>query len=192
MKPLPFTSRGVLPRLAAGTVALGIAAGVAAATVPTADAAATSRTGVAVAAMPHGPARASANITSVVATHRDSAISCEMVFQGANGGLPHVSGHFPGSVNVRVRVTCLPDPVESIEGYVVLFQISNKGKILRRTPPQKYGSTASRTANGNAALVCKEGYYEGESVALVTFPPGYSPHVGLLRDYTSVARIAKC
>jgi hypothetical protein len=183
--------QGVLSRLAPGMVALVIAAGVAAATIPAANAAGASRPAAAASATPAGPAQSAENITGLVATHRGSVIKCNMVYQGANGGLPHHSGHFPGSINVRVRVTCT-DPVTSIVGYVVLFQISNKGKILRRTSPQKYSSIGRAAANGNAALVCKPGYYEGDSVALVTFPPGYTPSSGLLRDYTNVARISKC
>lgn len=191
MKLLSFMNQRLLSRLAAGTGALVIAAAVAAATVPAADAAVTSRAAVVAPAAARAQARAAANIPSVAAKHQASAIICHMVFQGANGGLPHHSGHFPGSINVRVRVTCTK-PVTSILGYVVLFQISKKGKILRRTPPRKFDSTGRGAANGNAALGCKPGYYEGESVALVTFPPGYTPHTGLLRDHTNVARITKC
>lgn len=191
MKLLSFIDRRVASRLAAGMGALVIAAAVAAATVPAADAAAASRPGVVVPATAHGQARSTTDITGVNARHQASTITCHMVFQGANGGLPHHSGHFPGSINVRVRVTC-SQPVASILGYVVLFQISKKGKILRRTPPRKYDSTGRGAANGNAALGCKPGYYEGESVALVKFPPGYTPPTGLLRDHTGVARITKC
>jgi hypothetical protein len=190
MKLLSFISRRVVSRLAAGTGALVIAAAVAAATVP-ADAAVTSHPGVAAPVTTHGHAQGTANITGVNARNQGSVIICHMVFQGANGGLPHHSGHFPGSINVRVRVTCTK-PVASILGFVVLFQISSKGKILRRTPPRKYDSIGRGAANGNAALSCKPGFYEGESVALVTFPPGYTPHQGLLRDFTGVARITKC
>jgi hypothetical protein len=114
-----------------------------------------------------------------------------MVFQGANDGLPHRSGHFPGAINVRVRVTCTK-PVTSILGYVSLFQLSNRGEILRRTPPRAYESTGRAAASGNAALGCEPGYYEGESVARVTFPPGFSPRTAQLHSYTNVARIKDC
>ena len=191
MKLPSRVNQRVVSRLGASTMALVIAAGIAAATIPLADAAVTSHPGATASATPQGLARDAGNITGLVATHRDSVIKCNMVFQGANGGLPHHSGHFPGSINVRVRVTCT-EPVTSITGYVVLFQISNKGKILRRTAAQKYASTGRAAASGNAALSCKAGYYEGDSVALVPFPPGYKPASGLLRDYTNVARIEKC
>lgn len=189
MKIRSFTSRRLVSRLAAGTGALVIAATAAVATVPAADAAVTSRPTVPV--LTNAQAPSAVAIAGVAAKHQASVITCNMVFQGAHGGLPHHSGHFPGSINVRVRVTCTK-PVASILGYVVLFQISNKGKILRRTPPRKYDSIGRGAANGNAALGCKPGYYEGESVALVTFPPGYTPHSGLLRDHTGVARIRAC
>jgi hypothetical protein len=114
-----------------------------------------------------------------------------MVFQGANDGLPHRSGHFPGAINVRVCVTCTK-PVTSILGYVSLFQLSNRGEILRRTPPRAYESTGRAAASGNAALGCEPGYYEGESVARVTFPPGFSPRTAQLHSYTNVARIKNC
>jgi hypothetical protein len=191
MKLLPPMNRRVLSHLAASTGALVIAAGVAAVTVPPAGAAVTGHPGTVASATTQGRAVDAANITSLEARHQASVITCTMVYQGANGGLPHPSGHFPGSVNVRVRVTC-DKPVTSILGYVVLFQISNKGKILRRTSAQKYDSTGRAAANGNAALGCKAGYYEGDSAALVTFPPGYTPSTGLLRDYTNVARISEC
>src|SRR5690348_16971722 len=111
-------SRRVVSRLAAGTGTLVIAAAVAAATVPAADAAVTSRATVPAPAATHGQARTAANNTAVAARHQAAAIVCHMVFQGANGGLPHHSGHFPGSIDVRVRVTCTR-PVTSILGYVV-------------------------------------------------------------------------
>ena len=190
MKLPARVNQRVVSRLGASTMALVIAAGIAAATMPLADAAVTSHPGVTAVATPQGSARDAGNITGLVASHRDSVIKCNLVFQGAHGGVPHHSGHFPGSINVRVRVTCT-EPVASITGYVVLFQISNKGKILRRTT-EKYASTGRAAASGNAALSCKAGYYEGDSVALVTFPPGYTPASGLLRDYTNVARIEKC
>lgn len=111
-----------------------------------------------------------------------------MVFQGANDGLPHRSGHLPGATTVRVCVACTK-PVTSILGYVSLFQVSNRGEILRRTPPRRYESAGRAAANGNATLGCAPGYYAGESVARVTFPPGFTPRTAQLHSYTNVARI---
>lgn len=192
MKVFSRVGRRLVSRLAISTGALALAAGVVATTVPSANAAVTSGQPVAVAAVANVQSTVTPDITATTSRAGGTAITCRMVYQGANGGLPHHSGHYPGSINVRVRVTCTK-PVAGILGYVVLFQISNKGKILRRTSPQKYSAPPGKSAaSGNAALVCKPGYYEGDSVATVTFPPGYAPHTGLLRDYTNVAHIAKC
>lgn len=175
--------------LAAGTGALALAA-TAAATVPAADAAVTSRPASAAPVMAPAQASGPASINKVSVRQGASVIRCEMVYQGLTKG-PHNSGHQPGSVNVRVRVTC-DKPVASIQGGLALFQISSKGKILRRTPLRKYASTGRASANTNAALICKPGYYEGDSAAKIVAPPRYVPHTALLRDHSPVVRIAKC
>lgn len=113
-----------------------------------------------------------------------SKIRCEMVFIGLNGGVPHHSGHVPGTINVRVRVTC-SKPVVSIKGRIGLTS-DNGVKI------NLYGSEGRRTAKGNAALVCHPGYYVGVSSAKITAPPGYSPPTATLTDQTAEVHIKKC
>ena len=113
-----------------------------------------------------------------------ATIRCEMVFIGLNGGVPHHSGHVPGTINVRVRVTC-SKLVVSIKGRVGLT--SDNGVKIRL-----YGSEGKRTARGNAALVCHPGYYVGVSSAKITAPPGYSPPTATLTDQTAEVHIKKC
>ena len=133
-------------------------------------------------------ARDTAVAGSVILKQRSNAkvILCEMVFIGLNGGLgaPHQSFHVPGSINVRVRVTC-NSRVASIKATVALF--SNTGSKIN-----PYRSAGVATARGNAALVCKPGHYQGVSEATVTAPPGFVPHVGKLLDSTVVVQIKKC
>lgn len=122
---------------------------------------------------PHGEATASARV-----------IHCEMVFIGANHGAPHHSGHVPGTVNVRVRVTCTK-PMRMIRGKIGLF--SNHGSKIKA-----YGSVGRATAKGNAALVCRTGYYQGESAAQLTAPPGYTPHTANMSAKTAKVHLTRC
>ena len=103
-------------------------------------------------------------------------IRCEMVFIGDNGGVPHHSGHVPGTVNVRVRVTC-DHPIARIKASIALF--STTGSKIN-----PYGSVGRATARGNAALVCRTGDYQGVSEATLTAPPGFSPHKATIHDAT--------
>lgn len=121
----------------------------------------------------HGGAAASARV-----------IRCEMVFIGANHGAPHHSGHVPGTVNVRVRVTCT-QPVRMIRAKIGLF--SNHGSKINA-----YGSVGRAAARGNAALVCRTGYYQGESVAQVTAPPGYTPPTANMAAKTAKVHLTRC
>jgi hypothetical protein len=121
----------------------------------------------------HGEATAAARV-----------IHCEMVFIGANHGAPHHSGHVPGTVNVRVRVTCT-QPIRMIRGKIGLF--SNHGSKIKA-----YGSVGRATAKGNAALVCRTGYYQGESAAQLTAPPGYSPPTVNIGAKTAKVHLTKC
>jgi hypothetical protein len=111
-------------------------------------------------------------------------IHCEMVFIGANHGAPHHSGHVPGTVNVRVRVTCT-DPLRMIRGRIGLF--SNHGSKIKA-----YGSVGRASAKGNAALVCRSGYYQGESIAQLTAPPGYTPHIVNVGAKTARVHLTRC
>ena len=193
MKRLPIMRRHVMPRLAACTGAFLTAVTVTATVAPpSTEAAVTTRFESAARVTLHRSAAHGA--VTEASSSKEPEIVCKISFRGANGGVPHHSGHFPGSVNVRVGVTCLPDPVTAIQGVVGLFQVKiKKGKLeILRKRLSKYGSRDSRTAKGNAALICKPGYYEGDSVAIVTFPPGYQPHKGVLSDHTRVVRISKC
>ncbi|MER5780775.1 hypothetical protein ABT104_03465 [Streptomyces mobaraensis] len=119
---------------------------------------------------------------SVAASRR--VIHCEMVFVGANHGAPHHSGHVPGTVNVRVRVTCT-QPVRLIKGKVGLF--SNHGSKIK-----EYGSTGRAAAKGNAALVCRTGYYQGESAATIVAPVGYNPPTANMAARTAKVHLTKC
>lgn len=107
-----------------------------------------------------------------------------MVFIGANHGAPHHSGHVPGTVNVRVRVTC-SQPIRMIRGKIGLF--SNHGSKINA-----YGSVGRATARGNAALVCRTGYYQGESAARLTAPPGYTPPTANISAKTAKVHLTKC
>ena len=186
MKQLSCMRRGVMPRLAACVGALVAAAAIAATvTAPAVDAAA--------AAGPVGPTvpvqalgLASGNVTQLSFTAASTAakVECVMVFIGANGGAPHHSGHVPGTINVRVRVTCTRS-VARIKGKIGLFSDSG-------TKINPYGSTGKATARGNAALKCTPGYYLGTSSATVTAPPGYSPHTATLTDQTAEVHITRC
>ncbi|WP_433174197.1 hypothetical protein [Actinoallomurus sp. CA-150999] len=118
------------------------------------------------------------------ATARARVIHCEMVFVGANHGAPHHSGHVPGTVNVRVRVTCT-QAIRMIRGKIGLF--SNHGSKINA-----YGSTGRASAKGNAALVCRTGYYQGESAAQLIAPPGYSPPTVNLGAKTAKVHLKKC
>jgi len=100
-------------------------------------------------------------------------IHCEIRFIGAHGGIPHKSGHVHGTVNVRTGVTCT-QPLRLIRGKVGLF--SNHGTKIKA-----FGSTGARTAKGNAALVCRTGYYHGEAVATLYAPAGYVPPVATVK-----------
>ncbi|MBZ4323639.1 hypothetical protein [Streptomyces huiliensis] len=111
-------------------------------------------------------------------------IRCEMVFVGANHGAPHHSGHVPGTVNVRVRVTCT-QPVRLIKGKVGLF--SNHGSKIK-----EYGSTGRAAAKGNAALVCRSGYYQGESAAKIVAPVGYNPPTANMAAKTAKVHLTRC
>ena len=178
MRQLPQMIRGVRPRLAACAGTLVAAAAIAAVvTAPAAGAATAART-----------ARSAAPVTVVtLSAHGASTaarINCEMVFIGANHGVPHHSGHVPGTINVRVRVTCTR-PIARIKGKVGLFSDSG-------TKINSYGSAGRATARGNAALRCTPGYYLGESTATLTAPPGYSPHTATLTDQTAEVHITRC
>jgi hypothetical protein len=128
---------------------------------------------------------ATVSVASVALTARPAArIVCEMVFIGANGGTPHHSGHVPGTVNVRVRVTCSA-PVARIKATVALF--STTGSKIN-----PYGSTGVATARGNAALVCRVGDYQGVSEATITAPPGFSPPSATITDSTARVHIGSC
>lgn len=168
-----------MPRLAACAGALVAAATIAAAaTAPAAGAATAART-----------ARSAAPVTVVTLSAVGTStilkkIKCEMVFIGEHGGVPHHSGHVPGTVNVRVRVTC-SRPIARIKGKIGLFS-DNGSKI------NNYGSVGSAKARGNAALKCSPGYYVGESSATLTAPPGYTPHTATLTDQTAEVHIKKC
>ncbi|MFI1302819.1 hypothetical protein [Streptomyces sioyaensis] len=118
------------------------------------------------------------------ATASSRVIHCEMVFIGANHGAPHHSGHVPGTVNVRVRVTCTK-PVRMIRAKIGLF--SNHGSKIKA-----YGSVGRAAAKGNAALVCRTGYYQGESAAQITAPPGYTPHTANMGAKTSKVHLTRC
>jgi len=107
-----------------------------------------------------------------------------MAFIGANDGALHHSGHVPGTINVRVRVTC-SRPIASIKGSVGLF--SNHGSKF-----STYESEGRATARGNAALKCRTGDYVGASVADLTAPPGYTPHTATLKGGTPKVHIKKC
>jgi hypothetical protein len=111
-------------------------------------------------------------------------ITCEMVFIGANGGVPHHSGHVPGTINVRVRVTC-DAPISTIRGKIGLFSTSG-------TKINPYGSAGRAAARGNAALVCRPGYYVGASTATLVAPPGYSPPTATLASHTAEVHITRC
>lgn len=144
-------------------------------------------TGAASAATPRPVATraAAAAMGSVSFTsHARARITCEMVFIGANNGAPHHSGHVPGTINVRVRVTC-SRPVASIKATVALF--SNTGSKIN-----PYRSAGVATARGNAAKVCEPGHYQGVSEATVTAPPGFTPHTGKLSHSTAEVQIREC
>lgn len=118
---------------------------------------------------PPVPAKSKVDFSTHSKTYGRRVIHCEIRFIGAHGGIPHKSGHVPGTINVRTGVTCT-QPIRMIRGKVGLF--SNRGSKIRA-----FGSTGARTAKGNAALVCRTGRYHGEAVATLYAPPGYSPRV---------------
>ncbi|MFD8386092.1 hypothetical protein ACFV2X_47620 [Streptomyces sp. NPDC059679] len=93
----------------------------------------------------------------------------------------------PGTVNVRVRVTCTK-PVRMIRGKIGLF--SNHGSKIKA-----YVSVGRAAAKGNAALVCRAGYYEGESATPGTAPPGctpHTPHTANMGAKTAKVHLTKC
>ena len=110
-------------------------------------------------------------------------ITCEMVFIGENGGVPHHSGHKPGTVNVRVRVTC-NRPIARIKASLALFNTVG-------SPIQPYGSVGQATARANVARVCATGNYQGVSIATLTAPAGYTPHTAKLSGSTRLVHIDK-
>jgi hypothetical protein len=178
-------SRGVPPRLMACAGALVTAVAIAAATAPAAGAAAT--TGSVRSSVPAAQglvaSGAAVKLAPITLSKGIKRIVCEMVFIGANGGAPHHSGHVPGTVNVRVRVTC-DKPIARIKATVALF--STTGSKIN-----PYGSVGRATARGNAALVCRTGDYQGVSEATLTAPPGYSPHTAKIHDSTARVHIDK-
>lgn len=177
-------SRGVTPRLMACAGALVTAATIAAATAPAAGAAATTGSvRSAVSAQGLAVSGAAVKLAPITLSKGIKRIRCEMVFIGANGGAPHHSGHVPGTVNVRVRVTC-DKPIARIKATIALF--STTGSKIN-----PYGSVGRATARGNAALVCETGDYQGVSEATLTAPPGYSPHTAKIHDSTPRVHIDK-
>jgi hypothetical protein len=186
MKKLSRLRRGVMPRLAACAVALAAAAAVAATVTAPANAAVTVRavpSAVTAPALGHTTPGGVTELSFIKGSARVT-IECKMVFIGDDGGVPHHSGHVPGTINVRVRVTCTA-PVARIKGKIGLF--SSTGSKIKN-----YGSVGVRTARGNAALVCTPGFYVGSSSATVTAPPGFSPHTATLTDQTKEVHIKKC
>ncbi|MCO6004913.1 hypothetical protein NE236_07960 [Actinoallomurus purpureus] len=191
---MSISRRVMLPvTMAAVTVVSG--AGVASAGTSTADVAAPapSAGNVSAAAAPGLGSAVVLGKTEIVfsstSSHTDKALAarvihCEMVFIGANHGAPHHSGHVPGTVNVRVRVTCTK-PIRMIRGKIGLFS-SHGSKI------KAYSSVGRATAKGNAALVCRTGYYQGESAAQLTAPPGYSPPTVNIGAKTAKVHLKKC
>jgi hypothetical protein len=179
--------------MAAVTVVSGV--GVASAGTPTADLAApaASAGNPSASAAPGLGSAAVVGDTEVVfsstSSDTDKALAvrriiCEMVFIGANHGAPHHSGHVPGTVNVRVRVTC-SQPIRMIRGKIGLF--SNHGSKINA-----YGSVGRATARGNAALVCRTGYYQGESAAQLIAPPGYTPPTANIGAKTARVHLTRC
>ncbi|MQY04808.1 hypothetical protein [Actinomadura macrotermitis] len=144
--------------------------------------------GAAEAATPAGPTvLAKYNVdfttgaTTGAAAQRVRVIHCEVRFIGDHGGIPHKSGHVHGTINVRTGVTCT-QPLRMIRGKVGLF--SNRGTKIKA-----FGSTGSRTAKGNAALVCRTGRYHGEVAATLYAPPGYTPPVATVGKKTRTVSI---
>jgi hypothetical protein len=84
---------------------------------------------------------------------------------------PHKSTHVPGTVNVVGWIQC-NRPVERIE---MTLGLALNGVELKSAT---FANTGSAYLQGNVAVPCVSGTYNGAAVARVTFPPGSFPRIG--------------
>lgn len=84
---------------------------------------------------------------------------------------PHKSTHVPGTVNVVARIQC-NRIVERIE--MTLGLARGGVELARRT----FAEEGRAYLQGNVAVPCVSGTYNGAAAATVTFPAGSFPRTG--------------
>ncbi|MEO7593986.1 MAG: hypothetical protein ABI134_22415 [Byssovorax sp.] len=84
---------------------------------------------------------------------------------------PHKSTHVPGTVNVVARVQC-NRPVDKIE---MMLGLALNGVELKSST---FANSGSAYLQGNVAVPCVSGTYNGAAAATITFPPGTFPRIG--------------
>jgi hypothetical protein len=84
---------------------------------------------------------------------------------------PHKSTHVPGTVNVISWVRC-NRPVDRIE---MTLGLALNGVELKR---DTFANSGSAYLEGNVAVPCVSGTYNGSAVATITFPAGAFPRTG--------------
>lgn len=84
---------------------------------------------------------------------------------------PHESTHFPGTVNVIGWIRC-NRPVERIE---MTLGLALNGVELKSAT---FSNSGSAYLQGNVAVPCVNGTYNGAAAATITFPPGSLPQIG--------------
>lgn len=83
---------------------------------------------------------------------------------------PHLSHHVPGAVNVVARIQC-DRTVDKIE---MTLSLALNGAEQKR---QTFVQTGTSYIQGNVAVSCVNGTYNGSAVATITNPPGANPQV---------------
>jgi hypothetical protein len=84
---------------------------------------------------------------------------------------PHKSTHFPGTVNVIAWIQC-NHPVDKIE---MTLGLALNGVELKSV---NFANSGSTYLQGNVAVPCVSGTYNGAAAAAITFPPGSFPRIG--------------
>lgn len=84
---------------------------------------------------------------------------------------PHKSTHVPGTVNVVAWIRC-NRPVDRIE---MTLGLALNGVELKSG---NFSNSGSLYLQGNVAVPCVSGTYNGAAVATVTFSPGSLPRTG--------------
>jgi hypothetical protein len=114
--------------------------------------------------------------------HAADWIGCEV---GERNGLPHASGHNPGSVNWVVFLRCT-GIVLNVEMRLALFW---EGEESSETGYVYKGDTAS--ARQNVTATCLSGWYTGWVSVHFTAPPGYRGQTKF-QGWSKASRYVKC